>query len=60
MVISKKEGVKCSIKLNEVELEQVSRYKYLGSLIMEDGRCEEELKARIAMAQAAFCKIKRL
>jgi hypothetical protein len=60
MVISKEEGVKGSIKRNEVELEQVSRYKYLGSLIMEDGRCEEELKARIAMAQAAFWQNKEI
>ena len=36
-----------------------NRYKYLGSWITEDPRCEEELKARIGMAKAAFGKIKR-
>ena len=35
-------------------LEQVNRYKYLGSWITEDARCEEELKARTGMAKAAF------
>ena len=35
-------------------LEQVNRYKYLASWITEDARCEEELKARIGMAKAAF------
>ena len=54
MVISKASKVKCSITLNNMALEQVNRYKYLGSWIIEDARCEEELKARIGMAKAAF------
>ena len=55
MVISKASiQVKCSITLNNMPLEQVNRYKYLGSWITEDARCEEELKARIGMAKAAF------
>ena len=55
MVISKVRKVKCSITLNKIALEQVNRYKYLGSWITEDARCEEELKARIiGMAKAAF------
>lgn len=35
-------------------LEQVHNFKYLGSLIAEDGYCEKEIRARIAMAKAAF------
>ena len=31
MVISKEEGIKCNIKLENTTLEQVSKYKYLGS-----------------------------
>ena len=50
MVISKASKVKCSITLNNMALEQVNRYKFLGSWITEDARCEEELKARIGMA----------
>ena len=59
MVISKAKKVRCSITLNNMALEQVNRYKYLGSWITEDARCKEELKARIGMAKAAFWKIKR-
>ena len=61
MVISKAGKVKCSITLNNMALEQVNLYKYLGSWITEDARCEEELKARIGMAKALQLsgKIKR-
>lgn len=60
MVISKASKVKCSITLNNMALEQVNRYKYLGSWITEDARCEEELKARIGMAKAAFWQNKEV
>jgi len=32
----------------------VKQFRYLGSVISEDGRCEQEIKTRIAMAKAAF------
>ena len=60
MVISKASKVKCFITLNNMALEQVNRYKYFGSWITEDARCEEELKARIGMAKAAFWKNKEV
>jgi len=31
-------------------------FKYLGSMLTEDGRCTCEIKSRIAMAKAAFNK----
>ena len=34
--------------------DQVKNYKYLGSWITEDLRCEKELTVRIAMAKSAF------
>ena len=60
MVMSKEGNVQCEIKLNEVVLEQVSRYKYLGSWITEDVRCESEIVTRIAMAKTAFWQNKEL
>ena len=38
----------------------MNRYKYLGSWITEYARCEEELKARIGMAKAAFLQNKEV
>ena len=60
MVISKESKVKCSITLNNMALEQVNRCGYLGSWIAEDAGCEEELKARIGMAKAAFWQNKEV
>ena len=60
MVISKASKVKCYITLNSMALDQVNRCKYLGSWMTEDARSEEELKARIRMAKAAFCQNKEI
>jgi len=38
----------------------VECFKYLGSLLTNDGRCTREIKFRIAMAKAAFSKKKTL
>jgi len=38
----------------------VECFKYLGSLLTNDGRCTCEIKSRIAMAKAAFSKKKTL
>ena len=37
-----------------------SSFKYLGSMLTNDGRCTCEIKSRIAMAKAAFSKKKTL
>src|SRR6218665_537240 len=37
-----------------IRREQVTRFVYLGGLITEDGRCEEDVKRRIGLACAAF------
>ena len=60
MVVNKKGKIKCNLTLDKKFLEQVSRFKYLGSWITEDARCEEEIKTRIAMAREAFWKNKEL
>ena len=39
-------------------MEQVKQYKYLGSVISDDGRCEKEVKSRIAVAKEAFGSVK--
>ena len=35
-------------------------FKYLGSMVMEDGSCRTEIKVRIALAKEAFNKKKEL
>src|SRR6476619_849028 len=44
------------IVINGVVVEQVKQFRYLGSLITEEGTCIAEIKSRIAMAKDAFNK----
>jgi hypothetical protein len=53
-------GMQHGIVLDGVPLGQVSRFKYLGSWITEKARCEEDIRARVGMATAAFWQNKEL
>jgi hypothetical protein len=46
--------------IDQKQLENVEGFKYLGSMLINDGRCTCEIKSRIAMAKAAFSKKKTL
>ena len=46
--------------VDQKQLENVECFKYLGSMLTNDGRCSCEIKSRIAMAKAAFNKKKTL
>ena len=49
-----------TISLDQKQLENVKCFKYLGSMLTDDGRCTCEIKSRIAVAKAAFNKKKNL
>ena len=40
------------------KLEQVRDFKYLGQIITDDGRCDKEVKRRIAIARSNFINMK--
>ena len=42
-----------TVMINQKQLENVVCFKYLGSVLISDGRCTREIKFRIAMAKAA-------
>jgi hypothetical protein len=48
------------IILDQKQLENVESFKYLGSILINDGRCTCENKCRNAMAEAAFIKKRTL
>ena len=61
MVVTKhKEVPKCRILLNGREIEQVSQFKYLGSIITSDGRSDKDIRTRIGMAKSAFMEMKQI
>ena len=49
-----------TIMIEQKQLENVEYFKYLGSILTNDGRCKCDIKSRIAMAKAAFNKKKTL
>src|SRR2546425_1165747 len=57
---AKPKGMQRFITLNNVPLEQVTRFKYLGSRITEDARSDEDIRARVRIAKAAFWENKEL
>ena len=59
MRISKQQSP-VTITIDEKQLENVKYFKYLSSMLTEDGKCTCEMKSRIAMAKAAFNKKKNL
>ena len=46
--------------IDQKQLENVEPFKYLGSILTNDGRCTCEIKGMIAMAKAAFNKKRAL
>ena len=49
-----------TIMIDQKQLESVVCFKYLGSILTNDGRCTCEIKSKIAMAKAAFNKKKTI
>ena len=59
MGVSKRpEPLQVNIPVEGTMLKQVTSFKYLGSLVDEDGRCDKEIRARIGMAKANFGKMR--
>ena len=60
MVMEKQPGMKITIKSNRVALEQVNKYKYLGTLITADTRCMQEIMRGIVIAKKSSWELKEL
>jgi len=60
MVVSRNGGERVNITVKGHSVEQVSKFRYLGSLISKDGRCLHDVKTRFGMAKDAFNKRKEL
>ena len=61
MVVSKKpNSPKINIAIDGEQIEQVTSYMYLGSLITEEGRSEKEIKRRRMIARSTFTNMRTL
>ena len=54
--VEDKQPFPVKIMIDQNKLENMESFKYLGSILTNDGRCTCEIKCRIAMAKAAFNK----
>ena len=61
MVFSKSEvRHTCKITVHGNTLEQVDRFVYLGSMFTSYGRCEQDVRQRIAIAKSAFTSLEKV
>ena len=60
MLVCRDGGGVVNITVDGQRVEQVQSFKYLGSIISEDGRSLTDVKYRIALAKEAFNKSKEL
>ena len=60
VMVSSREETKTSIVMNGKLLEEVSEFKYLGSVLSKDGSSTKEIRTRIAMATAAMTKLQKI
>lgn len=61
MIISKKNNRSQQyLNINNSKIKRVKQYKYLGSIISENGRTEADIVARIGLTKTAFNKLKPL
>ena len=55
MTISKRNvSPKCKLEFDGIEIKQVNKFEYLGSLITSDAKSDQEIKRRIGIAKTAF------
>ena len=49
-----------NITIHGKRLDQVNRFIYLGSLFTSDGRCEQDIRRRIGIAESAFISMEKV
>ena len=59
-VTKRRERLPVNVALAGETINQVATFRYLGSVVSEDGRCEAEIRTRIGMAKGNFGKIRNV
>ena len=60
MVVRKKESEPFTLQVGGRNIERVSQFKYLGTLVNEKWNSDLEVKSRVEQARQAFLKYKQL
>ena len=59
-VTKRRERLAVNMSIEGVALKQVGKFRYLGSFVSEDGRCDGEIRAIITMGKANFGKMRNV
>ena len=59
MVVGRGEEVQLPLQVSDIQLEAVSHFKYLGSILHQNGLSESDVKERIARASRAFGMLRK-
>ena len=59
-VTKRRDQLRVNIRLRGCLLKQVTSFKYLGSLVCEDAKCDNEIRVRIGMAKTTFGQIRKI
>ena len=60
MAMEKQPRTELTIKSNGIALEQVNKYKYLGTLTTADSSCIQKIRRRLRIAKKSFWELKEL
>ena len=60
MVVSKRESPASALKIGNNTIKQVQKLYFLGSLLTENGKYDEEIKKGFSMAKDAFQKLQKI
>ena len=59
LVVSRKsQPPEIRLRIGGESIKQVGKFKYLGSWITSDGKCDQDIRSRIVMAKEAFQRMK--
>ena len=59
-ITKRNELLPVNVTMEGVQITQSRKFRYLGSLISEDGRCDTEIMTRIAISKSNFGKMRNL
>ena len=57
VMVTSREPIQCDIELDGEKLKQVDQVKYLGSIVVIEGSCKEDVKARCLKAAQVFYQL---
>ena len=60
MVVNKRESPQCQVKVGEIDIEQVTKFNYLGSFRTEDGKSDIEIRRCIGIAKNTLMKLGKI